>query len=150
MTRAGYEEIQAELATLKERRLDVIREMRRAAADKDFRENAPLQVAREERGKIEGRIIELEETIKNATIIDEQSSNSLKASIGDTVTLRDLDSQDELHYTLVSSREVDPLQGKVSNSSPVGKAISGRGQGEIIEITVPAGKLRYQIVRIGH
>lgn len=149
LTRAGYEEIQAELTTLKERRLDVIKEMRLAAADKDFRENAPLQVAREERGKVEGRIIELEETLKSATVIDEQRKNSFRASIGDTVTLKDLDSEDELQYTLVSSREVDPLHGKVSNSSPVGKAIIGRSQGEIVEITVPAGRLRYQIVIIG-
>jgi transcription elongation factor GreA len=148
LTRQGYNELEAELAKLKNRRLEVIEEMRKAAADKDFRENAPLDAAREERGHIEGRIRELEETLKSATIIDEKQKAGLKVSVGDSVTLVDPASGEELRYTIVSPREVDPARGRISSNSPIGKAIIGGAQGETAEITAPLGKLRYQIKQI--
>ena len=148
LTRQGYTELEAELATLKSRRLQAIDEMRRAAADKDFRENAPLEAAREQHGQLEGRIRELEEALKSATIIGEKQEVTLKASIGDNVTLADLISSEELRYTIVSPREADPTRGKISTASPIGKALLGRGQGEVIEVKAPAGKLRYQIKQV--
>ena len=150
LTQQGYAELEAELDTLKNRRLQAIDEMRRAAADKDFRENAPLEAAREQRGHIEGRIEELEETLKSATIIGREQKDTLKAGIGDRVTLRDLASGEELRYTIVSPREVDPTQGKISSVSPIGRATIGRGQGEVVEVVAPAGKLRYQIEQVEH
>ncbi len=122
--------------------------MRRAAADKDFRENAPLEAAREEHGQIEGRIRELEGTLKSAIVIDEKEKVTPKVSIGDSIILRDLASGEVLSYMLVSPREVDPTKGKISSLSPIGRAIIGQSQGEIVEVTVPAGKLRYQIKQI--
>lgn len=122
--------------------------MRRAAADKDFRENAPLEVAREQRGQLEGRIKELEEAVKSAIIIDEKQKVTPKVSIGNRVALRDLVSGEELCYMIVSPREVDPLTGKISNASPIGKAIISRGEGEVVEVITPAGKFRYQIEQI--
>jgi transcription elongation factor GreA len=148
LTRQGYAEIEAELVELKKRRLQLIDEIRKASADKDFRENAPLDAAREERGHIEGRIRELEETIKSATIIDEKQKAGLKVSVGDSIILIDPASGEELHYTIVSPREVDPARGKISSNSPIGKAIVGRIQGETVEITAPLGKLCYQIKQI--
>jgi len=148
LTRQGYAELKAELADLMSRRSQAIDEIRRAAADKDFRENAPLEAAREERGHLEGRIRELEEALKSATIIDETQKVALKVGIGDSVVLRDAVSGEELRYTIVSPREVDPTKGKISSNSPIGKAIIGRAQGEIMEITAPVGKLRYQIKQI--
>jgi len=148
LTRQGYAELEAELADLKSRRSQAIDEIRRAAADKDFRENAPLEAAREERGHLEGRIRELEEALKSATIIDETQKVALKVGIGDSVVLRDAVSGEELRYTIVSPREVDPTKGNISSNSPIGKAIIGRAQGEIMEITAPVGKLRYQIKQI--
>jgi transcription elongation factor GreA len=148
LTREGYAGLEVELATLKGQRQEVIEEIRKAAADKDFRENAPLQAARERRGQIEGQIIELEETLKSAVIIDEKHENSLRVDIGNSIVLCDLDSGEELHYMLVSPREVDPTKGKISNASPIGKAVIGKEQGETVEIEAPAGKLRYQIKRI--
>ncbi len=148
LTRQGYNELEAELTELRDRRLKVIEEMRRAAADKDFRENAPLDAAREERGHIEGRIMELEEALKTATIIDEKQKAGLKVSVGDSVTLIDPASGEELRYTIVGPREVDPVRGRISSNSPIGKAIIGGAQGETVEITAPLGKLRYQIKRI--
>ncbi|MFC1860478.1 GreA/GreB family elongation factor [Chloroflexota bacterium] len=149
LTRQGYTEMEAELAALLSRRSEVIDEMRRAAADKDFRENAPLQAAREQRGHLEGQIKELEEALKSAVVIGEKEEVVLRVGVGDSFILSDLASGEELHYIMVSSREVDPTQGKISSASPIGRAVMGRGQGEIIEVIAPAGKLRYQIERIG-
>jgi len=148
LTRQGYAQLEAEIGGLKERRLEVIEEIRLAAADKDFRENAPLDAAREEKGHLEGRIMELEETLKSATIIDEKQKAGIKISVGDSVILIDPASGEELCYTVVSPREVDPVNGRISNNSPIGKAIIGCAQGETVEITAPLGKLRYQIKQI--
>jgi transcription elongation factor GreA len=148
LTQQGYDKLKAELAELKVRREKVIEDMRRAAADKDFRENAPLDAAKEERGHIEGRIMELEETLKSAKIIEGKKETALKVSVGNSLVLRDEASGEELRYTIVSPREVDPTQGKISSNSPIGKAVIGRAQGDIVEITAPAGQLRYRLVQI--
>ena len=148
LTQPGYAKLEAEIAKLKKRRLEVIEDMRRAAADKDFRENAPLNAAREEKGHLEGRIIELEETLKSATIIDATQKAGLKVSVGDSITLIDRASGEELCYTVVSPREVDPVKGRISSHSPIGKAIIGCAQGETVEITAPLGKLRFQIKQV--
>jgi len=151
MTQQGYADLEAELVVLKDRRSQAIDEMRRAAADKDFRENAPLQAAKEQRQHLEMRIVGLEEALKSAVIIDgKQEVTTTKVGIGNSVILHDLASGEELRYTLVGPREVDPTKGKVSSVSPIGKAIIGRSAGETVEITVPAGKLRYQIKQIGN
>jgi len=150
LTQQGYAALEAELAALKNKRIKAIDEMRRAAADKDFHENAPLDAAREQRGHLEGQIKELEETLKSAVAIEEKEKASLKVSVGDTIILRDLASGVELRYMMVNSREVDPTRGRISGASPIGKAIIGRSQGEVVEVTAPAGKLRYQIEQIGH
>ena len=148
LTQEGYNELKAELADLKNRRSQSIEEVRLAAADKDFKENAPLDAAKEKRGQIEGRIMELEETLNSATIMDEKRDDTPRVSIGDSIVLQDLASGEELRYTLVSTSEVDPSRGKISVASPVGKAAVDRGLGEVVEITVPAGRLRYQIKHI--
>jgi len=148
LTRQGYAELEAEMAALKIKRSQAIDEMHRAAADKDFRENAPLEAAREQRGQLEGRIKKLEEALKLAIVIDEKQNVIPKVSIGDSIVLHDMASGERLCYMVVSPAEVDPVRGRISSASPLGKAIVGRGQGEIIEVAVPAGKLRYQIKEI--
>lgn len=148
LTRQRYHELEAELADLKSKRHELIDEIRRAAADKDFRENAPLDAAREQRGHVEGRIKDLEETLKAAAIIDEKKEPALKTGVGDSIVLSDLASGEELCYMIVDPREVDPSKGKISIASPLGKALIGRSNGEIVEITAPAGKLRYEIKRV--
>ena len=150
LTQQSYTELEAELAGLRDKSSRLIEEIRRAAADKDFRENAPLAAAREQRGHVEGQIRELEETLKSATIIDKAAKANLRVSAGDSVVLRDLASGEELRYILVSPREVDPAKGKISAASPTGKAVTGRRQGEVVEVAAPAGKLRYQIEQIEH
>ncbi len=148
LTQQGYTALEAELVTLKGKRAGAIDEVRRAAADKDFRENAPLDAAREQYGHLEGQIKELEETLKLAVILDGTKEVTLKVGTGDSITLRDLASGEELHYMMVSSKEVDPARGKISRASPIGKAVNGRGQGEVIEVIAPAGKLRYRLEQI--
>ena len=149
LTQQGYATLKAELAALKSKRSEAIDEVRRARADKDFRENAPLDAAREQYGHLEGQIKELEEALKSAVVLDETQEVALKVSVGDSIILRDLASGEELHYIMVNSKEVDPARGKISSVSPIGKAVIGRGQGEVVEVTAPAGKLRYQIEQIG-
>ncbi|MFC2006497.1 GreA/GreB family elongation factor, partial [Chloroflexota bacterium] len=148
LTQQGYTDLEAELVVLQGKRLEAIDEIRRAAADKDFRENVPLQAAREARGQLEGRIMELEETMRLAVVIDEKQKAPPGVNIGDSVTICDVDSGEELHYMLVSPREVDPTRCKISSDSPIGRAIIGKGQGEMVEVVVPAGKLHYQIKQV--
>ena len=149
LTRQGYDELKVELAQFQEKRLGLIEDIRRAAADKDFRENAPLHAAREQRGQVEGRIMELEEILGSAIIIDEIRETTRNASLGDNVVLQDMTSGKEVQYTLVSPSEVDAASGRISGASPIGKAIIGQARGDVVEITVPVGKLRYKILRIG-
>ena len=150
LTQEGYATAQRELSVLKVKRAEVIDEMRKAAADKDFRENAPLQAAREQLGHLEGRIKELEAMLKLAVVMSEKQEIGFKSAVGDSLVLRDLTTGDELCYTIVSPREVDPTNGKISSISPIGKALIGRGVGEEVEITIPAGTLRYQVQGIKH
>ncbi len=148
LTQQRYDELKVELENLKQRSRDLVVEIQRAAADKDFRENAPLQAAREERGHVEGRIKELEETLKSATILDEKKEPALKTSVGDSIVVNDMASGEEMCYMIVDPREVDPSRGKISRASPLGKALIGRKNGDTVEISVRAGKLRYQIIRV--
>ena len=148
LTQQGYAELEAELALLRSKRPQAIDEMRRAAADKDFRENAPLDAAKEQRGQLEGRIKELEEALKSAVVIGEKQEQTPKVNVGDSIVLCDLASGEELRYIIVYPREVNPTIGKLSSVSPIGKAVIGRGQGEVVEVTAPAGKLRYQIKQV--
>jgi len=148
LTQQGYADLEAEIVALRSKSHNLIDEIRKAAADKDFRENVPLQAAREQRGHLEGRITELEETLKSASIIDKKKEVALRVSIGDSVILSDLDSGEELRYMLVSPNEVDPTRGKISSASPIGQAVIGKEPGEIVKVAAPAGKLRYQIKQI--
>jgi transcription elongation factor GreA len=148
LSRQRYDELVAKLEGLRIKSRELVAAIRLAAADKDFRENAPLDAAREERGHVEGRIRELEEAIKAATIIDDTKKPAVKSGVGDTIVLADLASGEELRYKIVDPREVDPLKGKISIASPLGKALIGRSDGDIVEVAAPAGKLRYQIKRI--
>ncbi len=149
LTQHGYDEMKKELAALKSKRPQIIDEIHSAAADKDFKENAPLAAAREDLSYLEGRILKLEETLKSAVLIGDQPRVTHRASIGDGIILLDLVSGEEFNYTIVNPREVNPAKGKISNASPIGKAIIGRAQGDTIEIIVPAGRLRYKIKQVG-
>ncbi len=150
LTQQRYDELKVELTVLLDKRPQLIEDIRSAAADKDFKENAPLDAAKEQRGYLEGRILELEGVLAAAVIMDGERASRHRISIGDDVVLKDLASGEEVRYTLVSSNEVDPAAGKISNVSPIGKAVVGRAAGDEVEVTVPAGKMRYKILSIGN
>jgi transcription elongation factor GreA len=150
LTSQGYAELEAELDALKNERPRVAKELQKAAADKDFRENAPLEAAREYQGQLEARIKELESTIKMATVADEQQAGGHEITFGDTVILKELASGEEAKYTLVDVSEANPLEGKISVASPMGQALLGRVKAEKVEVKAPAGALHYQIIDIKH
>ena len=149
MTQNAYDDIGIELKTLQEKRLVVIEDVKRAAADKDFKENAPYHAAREQKSMLDGKIMELDEMITTAVIIEENVSTDI-AGIGTTVILLDLDSTRECRYSLVGPRELNPAKGKISTVSPVGKAVLGKSVGAKIEVTVPSGKLHFELKEILH
>jgi transcription elongation factor GreA len=144
LTTQGYAKLEQELANLKNQRSQVTEEIQKAAADKDFRENAPLAAARERKAHLEGRIKEIESTLDQAKIVG-KSQDISKAKFGDTVVLRDLSSGKEFSYTLVDPREANPAKGKLSVASPLGKAILDKEKGQTIEVVAPAGTFRCQI-----
>ncbi|MEA3253595.1 MAG: transcription elongation factor GreA [Chloroflexota bacterium] len=149
LTRQGYARLKTELVTLKEQRSQVTEEMHSAAADKDFRENAPLAAARERKAHLEGRILDLESTLKSAVILDKDQGAS-KIKIGDTVLLCDLSSGQQLNYSLVDRREANPTEGKISTASPIGKTLLHKEKGQTIEISAPAGTFKYRIENVQH
>ncbi len=123
---------------------------KRAMADKDFRENAPLDAAKEQQGIIEGRIQELESMLARTEILSAKPrKKQLKVAMGTKVTLKELGSGRKILYTLVDMREADVAAGKISTQSPVGQALLERSVGEEVEVTVPKGTVRYKVERIG-
>jgi len=150
LTSQGYSDMETELATLKNERPRVAEELKKAAADKDFRENAPLEAMREYQGQMEARIRELESVLSSATIMTEKQIASREIAIGDTVMIRSLTSGEQIKYTLVNPREADPIKGKISVASPTGKALLGRKREEMVDVTAPAGVIHYQVVDILH
>lgn len=147
LTAQGYANLETELANLKKQRAQVIEEMQKAAADKDFRENAPLAAAREQKAHLDGRIKELESTLSLARIMGESQAIS-KVKFGDTVVLCDLSSGKELRYALVDPQEANPAKGKLSVASPLGKVLLDKEKGQTVEVVAPAGTFCYRIENI--
>ena len=148
LTSEGYAKLQSRLAMLKEERVKIVGDIQRAMADKDFRENAPLDAAKERQGFIESSVRELEGILVNAVVAAPDDSDAQRVRLGRKVTLRDRTSGKEIRYTLVDSREADPNTGKISSISPVGKALLEKEVGEEVRISVPRGTLHYIIEKI--
>ena len=145
----GFANLQSRLEMLKQERTTVVADIGRAMADKDFKENAPLDAAKERQGMIESSIRELEGVLTYAVVIGSAPTEDLHLiKIGRKVTLKDIGNGKKVVYTLVDSRETDPVTGKISNVSPVGKALMDRSVGEEVSIAVPSGTLRYVIEKV--
>jgi len=114
----------------------------------DLRENAEYAAAKERQGFLETKIMDLEDKLAKAEVIDDEEIRTDKAYFGARVTLKDLKTGETLQYTLASAGEADFREGKISIESPVGKGLLGKAVGEIAEIAVPAGILTYQILNI--
>lgn len=149
LTLDGLKKLENELEQLKTvKRREVAERIKQAIEFGDISENSEYEDAKNEQAFIEGRILTLEKMLRNARVIDEGDVHTDVVSVGSTVILKDLEFGDEISYTIVGSAEADPSANKISNESPVGKAILGQKTGDIIEVTVPVGKLQYQIMGI--
>lgn len=149
LTRAGFEKIQEELKHLREvKRPEIIKAIAVAREKGDLRENAEYDAAKEAQGYLEKRIYELEQHLINSEIIDDRDIDASKAYLGATVKLKDLNKSREITYMLVSKEEANFKLGKISVDSPVGKAMLGKAVGDVVETTIPAGTLRYEILSI--
>lgn len=147
MTREGLENLERELEELKGQRPEIAEKLHAAMADKDFRENAPLDAARDEQAHLESRIRDAEDRLRHAVIIDTAAKGGL-ANVGSVVRLLNLASDAEQTFTLVSPNEVDPSNGRISIQSPVGVAVSNRGVGDEVEVNAPAGPMRYRVLEV--
>ena len=148
VTAEGHQALKAELETLKSQRPQVREEIRRAMLDKDFRENAPLDAAKEKQGHLESRIREIEEKLKQAVIVERSGAGGSRVQVGSTVEVTNLGSGASLRYTIVGADEGKAAEGKISNVSPIGKALLKRSEGEEVKVSVPAGELRLRIEKI--
>jgi transcription elongation factor GreA len=149
LTEEGLKKLEVELEETKSvRRREVAERIRQAIAFGDISENSEYEDAKNEQAFIEGRILTLEKMLRNARIIDEKNLDTEVVSLGSVVLLKDLEIGDEIQYTIVGSAEADPGENKISNESPVGKAILGKSKGNVVEVQVPVGLLSYQVVDI--
>ncbi|MBE5896588.1 MAG: transcription elongation factor GreA [Lachnospiraceae bacterium] len=152
LTREGKEKLEEELETLKvERRDEVAEKLKEARAQGDLSENAEYDAAKDEQAEIEARIEEIEQILKNAEVHDEADTDVTKAGIGATVTILDMEFNDEYTYKIVGSTEASSLDNKISNESPVGSAIIGHSEGDVVTIETPDGEsAEFKILAIKH
>ena len=149
ITHKGYEELKKKWEYLKTvRRRELSKDIGKARGHGDLSENAEYDAAREAQAFNEKKIAELEETLSNVQLLDDTNIPKDEALLGATVKLKDLASGEELQYTLVSEPEADFSQDRISVTSPVGRSLLGHKKNEIVEIKVPAGILKYKILKI--
>ena len=147
LTSEGFLDLETELNELKNvRRPKVIEAIKDARSQGDLSENADYDAARAEQAEVEGRIKELEYMLENAKIIQKESSHIV--GLGSTVTISYVDDDDEEVYSIVGSMEADPFENKISNESPLGKAIIGKKQGDVLDVSSPTGSYQIKIVKV--
>ena len=148
-TKQGYQDLVDELKFLKLTRREEIKEQIAVARGfGDLSENAEYDEARNEQAKVEARIQELEALIENAEIIDETNMDVRSISLGSLVKLFDEDFQEEITYSIVGSNQADPLESKISDQSPIGRALMGKKAGESVTVTAPAGELHFKVLEV--
>lgn len=144
LTKDGKKELELELSELKGRRSDIADKIATARDFGDLSENAEYSAAKDEQSQVESRIAEIESILQNASII--KANNTSKVGVGNTVELKTTGKT--VVYTVVGSVEADPLEGKISDESPIGKALLGKKVGEKIAIETPKGRMEYEVVKI--
>lgn len=150
LTAEGLKKLEDELDNLRSvRRQEVAERLKVAISYGDISENSEYDDAKSEQAFIEGRILELEQMINTATVID-NTANKKKGivALGSTVIVKDLETGDEDTYTIVGTTEADPFKNRISNESPVGAAILGKAVNTIVEVNTPAGALSYKILQV--
>lgn len=148
-TKQGYQDLVDELKYLKLTRREEIKEQIAVARGfGDLSENAEYDEARNEQAKVEARIQELEALIENAEIIDESNMDVRAISLGSVVKLYDEDFEEEITYSIVGSNQADPLEQKISDQSPIGRALMGKKAGDRVTVTAPAGELHFKVLEV--
>lgn len=149
ITYEGLKKLEDELQDLKvNRRQDVAQKIKEARELGDLSENAEYDAAKDEQRDIEARIEEIDKILKNVEVVDEEEVDLSKVGIGCQIKLKDLEYDDILEFKVVGSTEANSLKGKISDESPVGKAINGRSVGDIVEVETQEGVIKYEILEI--
>jgi transcription elongation factor GreA len=149
LTAEGFKKLQKEIAYLSnDKRREVAERIRVAREFGDIAENAEYDDAKNEQAHLEARIALLEERLSAARVVTKKEIKSGEVSIGTKVRLKDMDANQTVEYHIVGSAEADPAEHKLSNESPVGKAIMGRKKGEVVEVAAPRGALKFKILDI--
>ena len=149
LTQEGYDKIEKELEFLRtEKRTEIAERIKVALGFGDLSENSEYDEAKTAQAENEGKIAELENKIRHARIIDEKEIDTKTVQIGNTVKLYDEEFEEEIEYTIVGSTEVNLAENKISNESPIGKALLGAKKGSTVEVNAPAGVIKYQILSI--
>ena len=149
LTQEGYDKIVGEHEELVSvRRKEVSERLKEAISYGDLSENAEYDSAKDEQAELEERIVKLENMIRTVKIIDENQMTNDFVGVGLKVKIKDMDSGEDMEFTIVGSTEADPFAGRISNESLVGQHLLGKKKGEIAEIVVPDGVLHYKVVDI--
>ena len=147
LTKKGYEERVALLENLKVvRRKEVAQKLKEAREQGDLSENAEYDAAKDEQRDIEAQIVELENILKNAEIIQDNDKSKDKIKMESVVKLHDVEYDEDIEYTIVGSSEADSLNNKISNESPLGAALIGKKVGDTVKIEAPVGEIEYKVV----
>jgi transcription elongation factor GreA len=146
----GLRKLEEELDHLKSvRRREVAERIRQAREFGDITENSEYEDAKNEQAFIEGRILTLEKMLRNAHVVDGHEHSPEEVGIGTRVRVRDEESAEEEVFTIVGSTEADPSENKISSESPVGRGLTGHRVGDVVEISVPVGTIRYRLLEVG-
>jgi transcription elongation factor GreA len=149
MTAAGFKSLEDEVNHLKNvERHEIIKAIAEARAHGDLSENAEYHAAKERQGFIEGRVLELEDQIGRAEVIDVSKLSGSTVKFGATVTLVDEDTAEKRKYQIVGDVESDAKHGRISLSSPIARALIGKGKGDTVEVTTPGGARSYEILKV--
>lgn len=149
LTYEGLKKLEEELEYLKtEKRREVAERIKVALGFGDLSENSEYDEAKNEQAQVEMRIIDLENKLRNVKVIDEDEIDTKTVQIGNTVQVLDMEYDEKVDYTIVGSTEVDLANNKISNESPIGKALLGKKKNEVVEVEAPAGVLSFKILKI--
>ena len=149
LTYTGLKSLESELENLKVvKRKEVAQKIKEAREQGDLSENAEYDAAKDEQRDIEARIEEIEKILKNADVVDEEEVDLAKISVGCTVVLYDVEFEEEVEYKIVGSTEANSLAGKISNESPLGAALLGKGIGEEVSVETQVGTMEYKVLKI--
>ena len=149
MTYTGVKKLEDELEFLKTvKRKEITEKIKVALGYGDLSENSEYDEAKNDQAFTEGRIIQLENMLKNAVVVDENEIPKDKVSVGSIVKVMDYEFDEEVEYTIVGSAEADPMNFKISNESPVGSALIGKKVGDVVEVAVPSGVSKFEVLEI--